>query len=119
MYYTQGELYQGSTWSIIGYDGKGRPRYGHKPLDPALYRASMEFYHPKPKPPPQQYRAPEDANATAASQGKGIRRPAKTKSKRNIASLRKIRDRTQVNQTLSMGETGVGSGINPMGGSYA
>ena len=110
MYYTQGELYAGARRVLTGYTQKGRPRYEMQPLDPALYKASMEFYHPKPPPPTP--KPAEQANATMASVGKGLRRPESEarRKKTTLASLR-IRPRTKVNQQLG-GQAGAGSGLN-------
>ena len=95
MYYTQAELYAGSTQKIIGYDKKGRPKYGAVPLDPGLMRASMNFYHPKP--PPATPQAPVQSNVTMAAAGKTLRRPEQKRSRISLASLR-IRPRSEINQ---------------------
>ena len=110
MYYTQEELVRGSTVKKR-YNKKGRYIGDeHTPLDPALYKLSMDFYHPKPPPPVP--KPAEQTNATLASIGKGLRRP-ESESKRKkttLASLR-IRPRTKVNQQLG-GQGGTGSGLN-------
>ena len=95
MYYTQAELYAGSTQKIIGYDKKGRPKYGAVPLDPGLYKASMDFYHPKSPPPTPQ--APVQSNVTMAAAGKTLRRPEQKRSRISLASLR-IRPKSEINQ---------------------
>ena len=110
MYYSQQDLVRGSTVrkrynkknQFIGYE--------HTPLDPALYKLSMDFYHPKPPPPVP--KPPEQTNATLASVGKGLRRPESEgkRKKTTLASLR-IRPRTKVNQQLG-GQGGAGSGLN-------
>mgnify|MGYP001233132004 CR=1 FL=1 len=107
MYYTQAELYAGSTRGIIGYNKKGRPRYGAIPLDPARYQASMEFYHPKPL--PATPKPAQQSTATIAAAGDTVRRPDKKRKKTTLASLR-IRPKSRINQQL--GGVGAGSGLN-------
>jgi len=110
MYYTQAELYAGSTYGIVGYNRRGRPRYGHMPLDPAKYQASMDFYHPKPKPEPP--KPAQQTNATISAAGDSVRRPKKKRAKTTLASLR-IRPRARVNSQVG----GLSGGSNlPLGG---
>ena len=108
MYYTQAELYAGSRRTVIGYDKKGRPKYGAMPLDPALYKASMEFYHPKPPPPTP--KPAQGTNATIASVGDTIRRPEKGKRKKTTLSSLRNKLKVQVNEQVATG--GAGSGLN-------
>ena len=112
MYYTQAELYAGSTREIIGYDKKGRPKYGAKPLDPGLYKASMDFYHPKP--PPATPAAPTQTRATLASTGQSVRRPKQKRGKTSLASLR-IRPKSKINQQLGGGMSGTGLNVGSFG----
>ena len=110
MYYSQQDLVRGSTVKKR-YNKKGRfIGYEHTPLDPALYKLSMDFYHPKPPPPVP--KPAEQTNATLASVGKGLRRPESEgkRKKTTLASLR-IRPRTKVNQQLG-GQAGAGSVLN-------
>ena len=97
--YTQEELVRGSTMRRR-YNKKGKfIGFEHVPLDPGLYRASMQFYHP-PKM-PEAPKPPEQANATIASTGQGVQQD--TKPRRTLASLlikRNKQDPTQINQSL-------------------
>ena len=112
MYYTQAELYRGSTEEIIGYDKKGRPRYGAKPLDPGLYKLSMDFYHPKA--PPAEPAAPTQTRATLASTGQSVRRPKKKRARTTLSSLR-IRPRKEINQMFGGGMAGTGLNVGSFG----
>jgi len=112
MYYTQAELYRGSTEEIIGYDKKGRPKYGAKPLDPGLYRASMDFYHPKAS--PAEPAAPTQTRATLASTGQSVRRPKKKRARTTLSSLR-IRPKKEINQMFGGGMAGTGLNVGSFG----
>ena len=112
MYYTEAELYRGSTEEIIGYDKKGRPKYGAKPLDPGLMRASMDFYYPKPK--PAEPSAPQQTRATLASTGQSVRRPKKKRARTTLSSLR-IRPRKEINQMFGGGTAGTGLNVGSFG----
>ena len=112
MYYTQAELYRGSTEEIIGYDKKGRPKYGAKPLDPGLMKASMNFHYPPA--PPAEPAAPQQTRATLASTGQSVRRPKKKRAKTTLSSLR-IRPRKEINQMFGGGTAGTGLNVGSFG----
>jgi len=110
MYYTQEELVRGSTVKKR-YNKKGRYIGDeHTPLDPGLYKLSMDFYHPKPPPPTP--KPPEQSNALASSVGKGLRRPGEERGRKktSLASLR-IRPRSKINQMFAAMQ-GAGTGLN-------
>ena len=109
MFYTQAELFRGSKEVIIGYDKKGRPKYGAQPLDPGLYKASMDFYHPKPPPPTP--KPAQGSNATIASVGDTVRRP-ETSMKRGKTTLASLRNKLKVKTNEQLGLSTTGSGLN-------
>ena len=112
MFYSEAELYAGSTQEIIGYDKKGRPKYGAKPLDPGLMRASMNFHYPKPA--PAEPAAPQQTRATLASTGQSVRRPKQKRSRTTLSSLR-IRPRKEINQMFGGGTAGTGLNVGSFG----
>tara|TARA_S200002703_G_scaffold130717_1_gene118030 strand:- start:326 stop:682 length:357 start_codon:yes stop_codon:yes gene_type:complete len=106
--YSQGELYAGSTWGITGYNRRGRPRYGHLPLDPGWVQRSNELYHPKPKPEPP--KPAQQTDATIAAAGENVRRPKESKRKKTTLASLRIRPKSKINQQV--GGLGGGSGLN-------
>jgi len=84
-YYTEAELYAGSTYGIIGYKKNGQAIYGHTKLDPAKQAASSAYHYPQktPKPP----KPPQLAVSTQAGVGQGTRKPSKKRSKVRISDL--------------------------------
>ena len=117
--YTQGEMYSGSTWSILGYNKKGKPRYGHMGLDPYWYKKSQEFYNP-PKPPEPPKPAKQEAAVLSQATGSmqaGIQQPKSGVQKTTVADLRIKRSRKQQTANTGIQAGGVGSGLNT--GAYA
>ena len=109
--YSQGELYSGSTWGIVGYNKKGRPRYGHKPLDPGWVARSNEIYHPKPKPAPP--KPAEQSKATQASVGQTVRRPSETRKRKRKTNLASFRIRKAADSAApAFAGYGYGTGLN-------
>ena len=117
--YTQGELYSGSTWSIIGYNKKGRPRYGHMGLDPYWQKKSMEFYHPPqpPEPPKPAKQMAAVLSQATGSMKSGVQQPRSATPKTTVADLRIKRSRKQQTANTGIQAGGVGSGLNT--GAYA
>ena len=110
MYYTQEELVRGST-KKKRFNRKGRYIGDeYTPLDPGLYKLSMDFYHPKPPPPTP--KPPEQSNALASSVGRQLRRPGQERGRKktSLASLR-IRPKSKINQMFAAMQSG-GTGLN-------
>ena len=108
MYYTQAELYAGSTYGIVGYSKKGKPRYGHTPLDPGKAEMSRKFYHPDPKPEPP--KPPTLAKATQASVGQGPRQAKGSKRRTRLSDLRIARPKVNTQLAIGAGGTGLNVG---------
>ena len=112
--YTQGEMYSGATWSIIGYNKKGKPQYGNMGLDPYWYKKSQEFYNP-PKPPEPPKPAKQEAATLAQATGSmkaGIQAPKSGVAKTSVADLRIKRGRQQQTANTGIQSGVVGSGLN-------
>ena len=66
---------------------------------------------PTPPPAPTIPKPPEQAQATIAQAGEGVRRPGAKRKKTTLASLR-IRPKSQINQQVGGLGAGAGSGLN-------
>lgn len=69
--YTESEIAAGSTYGIVGYTKKGKPIYGHTPINPALI----------PPKPPEPQAVPKPPLRISKTQTMGVKRNNKTKNK--------------------------------------